>query len=146
MAKISGGEKLEAALRKISTSVSKGALLKVGFLSGATYPDGTSVAMVAAIQNYGSGTIPPRPFFSNMVAAKSKEWPGAIAGLLVANDYDAEKTLQITGQAISGQLKQAIRDTSAPPLAPSTIARKGFSKPLIDTGQMLNSVDFEVTT
>ena len=29
-------------------------------------------------------------------------------------------------------------------LAESTIARKGFAKPLVETGHMLNSVDYEV--
>jgi hypothetical protein len=33
-----------------------------------------------------------------------------------------------------------------PPLAASTIARKGHSKPLISTGLMVNSVSYEVIT
>lgn len=146
MATISGGERLEAALRKISEAVTRPATLRVGFLSDASYPNGTNVAMIAAIQNFGGGNVPPRPFFSNMVAAKSPEWPKAIADLLVANDYDVEKTLNITGQAIAGQLRQSIIDTNAPPLAPSTIRRKGFSKPLIDTSNMINSIDHEIVT
>ena len=50
------------------------------------------------------------------------------------------------GQGISGQLKQSIVDTNEPPLAASTIARKGFAKPLVDTGHMLQSVDYEVVS
>lgn len=35
--------------------------LKVGFMAGATYPDGTSVPMVAAVQEYGGTvTVPER--------------------------------------------------------------------------------------
>ena len=48
------------------------------------------------------------------------------------------------GLGIKGQLQQSIIETNAPPLAESTVARKGFEKPLVDTSHMLNSVDFEV--
>jgi hypothetical protein len=50
------------------------------------------------------------------------------------------------GAGIAGQLRQSIIDLVAPPLAPSTIKRKGFDKPLIDQGIMLSSVDYEVET
>jgi hypothetical protein len=148
MATIKGGDKLAAALAKISRGMSQPALLRVGFLSNAKYPDGKSVAMIAAINEWGAPSRgqPPRPFFRNMVKSKSKEWPKAIADLLKANDYDAVKTLGITGEAIGGQLRQSIIDTNEPPLAPSTIKKKGFSKPLIDTSVMINSINHEVKT
>ncbi len=123
MATISGGEKLKERLEAIARAAASAATLKVGFMAGATYPDGTSVPMVAAIQEWGAprARIPPRPYFRNMVAAKSKEWPKAIAGLLKATDYDAKRTLMITGEAIKGQLQQSITDTNVPPLRPLTL-------------------------
>jgi hypothetical protein len=81
-----------------------------------------------------------------MIDAKQGEWPAAIAGLLRANDMDAEKVLNLAGATIEGQLKQSIVDLVSPPLAASTIARKGFDKPLIDTSIMLKSTGFEVKT
>ncbi len=146
MASISGGDKLKRRLRDIAQAVGRGGTLSVGFLENARYPDGTPVAMVAAIQDFGAprANIPPRPFFRNMVAAKQDEWPRAIADLIVANDYDIEKSLHIAGEAIAGQLRESIVNTNTPPLAPSTIARKGFAKPLIDTSHMINSIDHEV--
>ena len=48
------------------------------------------------------------------------------------------------GALIAGQLQKSINETNNPPLSPRTIARKGFDKPLIDTGHMWNSVNFEV--
>lgn len=147
MASTRGGDRMEKVLAKIGTALGRADFVKVGFLSGATYPSGTPVALVAAIQDFGAPkrNIPPRPFFRNMVAAKQGEWPGAIANLLRANDYDARKTLGQVGEAVKGQLIQSIRDTNDPPLKPATIRRKGFSKPLVDTGHMIDSVDFEVT-
>lgn len=148
MATISGGDRLAFALARIAYQLggSAGATLRVGFLEGATYPNGTPVAAVAAWNEYGTRTIPARPFFRNMIAAKSKEWPDGIATQLRLTRYDVALTLQRTGAAIRGQLQLSIRSTNTPPNAPSTIAKKGFNNPLIDTGHMLNSVDYEVTT
>lgn len=146
MATMRGGEGVARVLREIGENISKAATLRVGFLEGATYPDGRSVAMVASIQEFGAprAGIPPRPFFRNMIAAKSPEWPEAIGALLKANNYDLAATYAKAGEAIAGQLRQSIVDTNSPALAESTVRRKGFSKPLVDTGHMLNSVDYEV--
>lgn len=121
MVKISGGDKLDKALRDLEQKITKSARLRVGFLEGATYPDGTPVAMVAAIQNFGGGKIPPRPFFTNMVKDKGPKWGDALGKLLQANDFDASRALELMGEGISGQLRQAIVDVLAPPLAPLTL-------------------------
>ena len=158
-----GGDKLEAALKKIveKTRVAEdagGMLVHVGFLENATYPDGKSVAFVAAMNEYGHGIgaapgegeedtrafVPPRPFFRNMIAAKKSEWPAAMANLLKASDYNVRDTLLKTGEAVAGQLRQSIVDFNSVPLAQSTIDRKGFDKQLVDSGHMLNSVDYEI--
>lgn len=146
MATVKGGEKFAAKLDAIARTIRSASGVRIGFLEAARYPDGTPVAMIAAIHNYGAprAGIPPRPFFTNMIAAKQGEWPKAIAGLLKSTDYDAFRTLQLTGEAVAGQLRQSIIDTNDPPLKPATIRRKGFSKPLVETGHMLNSVDYEV--
>lgn len=144
MAEIKGGEKLKAALAKISAGLKRAGTLKVGFFSESTYPDGTPVAAVAFWNDMGTRTIPPRPFFRNMVAGKSKGWPNAIVANLKATGYDTQRTLEIVGMGIRDQLKQAIRDTKTPPNAPSTIARKGFDKPLTETVLMTDSAGFKV--
>lgn len=143
---MSGGAAFEAKLRELAAKVSRPATLRVGFLENARYPDGTPVAMIAAVHNWGapSRNIPPRPFFSNMIKAKSSEWPAAIGGLLQRNDWDAAVALDVAGAAIAGQLRQSITDFYGVPLKPATIARKGFDKQLIDSAHMLQSVDHEV--
>ena len=146
VAEIKGGTKLAAALSAIAENISKASTVQVGFLEGATYPDGTPVAMVAAIQEFGAPArnIPPRPFFRGMINEKSGAWPDAVSSLLKANDYDAAKTLAQTGDAIKGQLQQAIASFAGEPLAAATVARKGNAKQLVDTGHMLASVDYKV--
>lgn len=157
MASFSGGERLRERLEELSRRIGDRPDVKVGFLAGASYPDGTPVATVAAVQEFGTRIerqradgspyvveIPSRPFFRNMIAASKGGWSSAIAKNLKATDFDVNRTLDRMGQGIKGQLQQSIRDTNDPPLAPSTIAAKGFSTPLIDTGHMLNSVDYRV--
>ncbi len=169
MATISGGEKMAIALATMAANLKKAGTLRVGFLENATYPDGKSVAMIAAIQNFGAPSvgIPPRPFFSNMIRSKRAAWPRALAINLRAADYDAQVALRRFGTGVAGQLRQSIKDTNSPPLAPSTIAKRmrgmtgaqiaaadkraaktgkppSYAKPLVDTGIMLGSVDYEV--
>lgn len=146
MSKVTGGERLRAELGRIGQQLAGENVVRVGFLSNATYADGKPVAMIAAIQEFGApgAGIPPRPFFRNMIRKKKGEWPKGIATQMRVTGYNVALTLERTGQAISGQLRQSIIDTNAPPLAKSTIARKGHSKPLVDTGHMLGSVDYEV--
>lgn len=147
MAVISGGSGLAAALAAIGRKLATQPTLRVGFLNGATYPDGTSVPMVAAIQEFGAPSrgIPPRPFFRNMVAAHSHEWPAKLGQALQNAGMNPTQAMGQMGALISGELRQSIADTNDPPLAASTIKRKGFAKPLVDTGHMLGSIDFEVT-
>lgn len=147
MAQVKGGLRLESKLEAIVRKVTAKEKVRVGFLEGATYPDGTPVALVAAVQNFGAPKvgIPPRPFFSNMVKDETPRLGKVTAAALKATDYAAGEALKMIGEHVAGALRQSIVDTNSPPLKPATIARKGFSKPLVDTGHMLNSVDYEVT-
>lgn len=144
---LTGGSKLQEHLDRILKRVQSADAVRVGFLEGATYPDGTPVAMIAAINEYGNPghKQPPRPFFRNMLDTKAKAWGEQTGKVLKAADFDAKVTLGRMGELIKGQLQGSIRDLTSPPLAPSTVRAKGFAKPLIDTGHMLNSVDYEVT-
>lgn len=127
---------------------SGGSTVRVGFLESATYQDGTSVPMVAAINEFGAPSRgqPPRPFFRRMIAAKEHEWGPALALQLKATNYDTTRALDRLGEGIAGQLRESITTLIDPPLAPSTIARKGFVKPLVDTGLLLGSVSHEVVS
>lgn len=144
MAYVRGGAKFERKLREMLEKLNRPGALRVGFLANAKYPDGTPVAAVAAWNNYGTGRAPPRPFFSNFIANNQKQWPDDMAKLLKRNEYDADTVLNLMGERMKGQLQKEIRDLVAPPLAKSTIARKGFDKPLIHHSIMINSVDYKV--
>lgn len=136
----SGGVALEAKLKEIAKKAGKAGTLKVGFLENATYPDGTSVAMVGAIQEFGAPSvgIPPRPYFRSMIAEKSGGWPVALGKIAVSNDYDMEKTLGQMGEGIKGQLQESIINTNEPPLSPITVMLRGMrshDQSLVVTGK-----------
>lgn len=148
---LSGADGVMKALEDIARKMGGGEV-SVGFMAGATYPDGTPVAAVAFWNEFGKGVKSkegdycqmPRPFFRRMIAKESPTWPGKMAKLAKATDYDGDKVLALMGEDIKGALQQSINEFQSPPLAPSTIEAKGFAKPLIDTSHMLNSVTYEV--
>jgi hypothetical protein len=147
MAVLKGGDKLKDFLDRIGTAAEKNKnIVRAGFLENATYPDGTPVAMIAALQDFGApkAGIPPRPFMRNAIAEHQQDWANGIAAQFKANNYDINLTLTQAGHAIVGDIKQSIIDTNEPALKPETIKRKGFAKPLIETSHLINSVDFEV--
>jgi hypothetical protein len=127
-------------------------VLKVGFLKGATYPisedapEGLSVAQVAAWNEFGVPVHnqPPRPFFRLMIVAQAPKWGKLTAALLKANNHDVDVVLDIMGQEIQGRIKESINALMTPELAASTIAKKGFDKPLIHHAIMVNAANYEV--
>ena len=153
MVALSGGDKLEKRLREIAKKAGQAGVLRVGFLEKATYPDGTKVAQVAAWNQFGHIVKSkdgdyfqmPRPFFTDFIQKYRITWPGALGKIAVTTDYDLGKTLSLMGEGMRKQLQNTIQTYSGPPLAPSTIERKGFDKQLVDTAHMVNSVDYEVT-
>lgn len=154
-------QRLQVALRELD-----GITGKTGWFETAKYADGTPVAYVAAIQEFGAvlrpddglglasqwmgenegpagGFIPPRPFMRPAVAKHGQEWmdllaKGAKAAL--AGKFTAVEVMESVALRAAGDIGKQISAVMTPPLAPSTIAAKGFSKPLVDTGLMLQSV------
>lgn len=120
---LKGGSKAEAHLKALARRIGKAQAVNVGFLENATYPDGTKVAMVAAIQNFGApaAAIPPRPFFTNMINEKSPGWGDQLSDVLVMSGYDMKAALALMGEGIKGQLQESIKETNAPALSKITL-------------------------
>lgn len=128
------------ALEDIARKMGGGSV-SVGFMDGATYPDGTPVAAVAFWQEFGvpSRSIPPRPFFRDMIASESPEWPKRMAALAKATDYDGPKVLAMMGEDIKGALQKSIVDTNSPALSPITrmLRKMVGNQPELITGGMV---------
>jgi phage gpG-like protein len=117
---------------------------KVGVLGGDSYPNGLTAAANAAIHNFGTKTIPARPFMdegAKLFAASKAQ----VAKLYTAaiESHDESVANQRVGALFAQKIRDAIRGGSYAALAKSTIARKGSSKPLIDTGLLIGSITYE---
>lgn len=120
---------------------------KVGWFESAVYPDGTPVAYVATIHEHGAGPIPARPFMRPAVAEYGASWMkllGEGAKAALNGSVSPHAVLEAVTLRAAGDVGKAIQAVTSPALKPMTIARKGFSKPLIDTGQMFQSVTGKV--
>jgi hypothetical protein len=89
-------------------------------------------------------TIPARPYFRGMIAANKGEWGPQLGKMIKATGYDSSVALGQLGELVQGQLIQSIRDLKDPPNAKSTIAKKGSSNPLVDSGMMVGSTGYKV--
>ena len=56
-------------------------------------------------------------------------------------EQDIETKLDFVGEFLAGKMKEKIMSRIPPPNAPSTIAAKGSSLPLVDTGEMMGAID-----
>lgn len=143
---MSGAPGLRAFVQRLQRDLARAPTLRVGFLDGATYPDGTRVAAVAAYNEYGNPARNrlPRPFMRQTIERERDGWGKTLAAGLRMNDYNATAGLGVLGEDIAGAIRETITQFDSPPLSPRTIARKGFAKPLVDTGTMLRSVSWEL--
>lgn len=134
----------------------KGKSAVFGWLESNKYPDGTEVAYVAAIQEYGAPEqgIPPRPFIGPTIQENQGEWLKITAqGItqVLQNKIKAEDVLRGVGLQAAGDIRKKISEIDSPALKEATIrarARKyadgkditsSLTKPLIETGLMMDS-------
>jgi hypothetical protein len=145
-----GGKRLTLALKSIEDKIVNAGVLRVGFLEGARYPakkgkgGALNVAQVAFWNEFGTVRAPPRPFFRTTIQKQSPTWGNRLGAAVKATNYDGQKALALLGQSMRDDVESSIAQWASPGNAPSTIARKGFDKPLVDTGVMQRAVDYEV--
>lgn len=120
--------------------------IQVGFQGDQKYEDGTSIAQVAAVNEFGASDIPERPFMRQSFENHEGELQAACdaAQRLVSSGGSAEQALQQIGVIAKGLVQDEIVNGGFAPNAESTIKKKGSEQPLIDTGTMRQSVNFVV--
>ncbi len=136
-----GGNKLKERLDKIKSQ--KPARLVYGYFPNATYPDGTFVASVANWNEFGTSKIPERPFFRHANKLLSKE----VFHLSKKYKTINEGLLHAIGEMAVTNLHKSILGSGISYAANSiyTVSAKKSSKPLVDTGRLLNSATYKVT-
>lgn len=106
---------------------------------------GLTNAGLAAIHEFGSppSSIPERSFLRSTFDEKQRGYQKELDRIARAGLDGAalEGEMTLLGEQYRADAIDKIRSGIPPPLAPATIARKGGeATPLIDTGQLVNSI------
>lgn len=128
--------------------------MKVGFPAGKA---SNSNIMKAIYNHFGTaggasgggwgGPIPPRPFLSNAMKANRGKYLTAMrsqAKAILMGQASMKIVMSRLGAMAQGDIQKEITTLSSPPNSPVTIAMKGSSNPLIDTGIMRQSVTWKL--
>lgn len=122
----------------------------VGTGASATSEEGgdATIVEIAAFNELGTSTIPERSFIRRTFETKAKQL-GKIceraAKAVVTKGMEIDTALEVIGQWGAAAVKRTITSGDVtPPDAPATIAAKGSSKPLVDTGQLVNAITYEL--
>lgn len=146
-ATLHGGKQLSLAVAAAQRAAANQEL-RVGFFATAKYPDGTPVAYVAAIHEFGADNagrnhevvIPERPYFRDALETVVPQVTDHVRRRLDARTLDVGPLMDEIGLMVAEEVQDSITRLRQPENAESTILRKGSSNPLVDTGQMRASV------
>lgn len=121
--------------------------VKVGILEGAGMHDGDgeamTVAQIAAIHEFGMGNMPERSFI-RAGTDEARPQIGRLSEHLVKGEADAVTAANQLGAFAAAKIQAKIVAGPFVPNSEATVAKKGSSRPLIDTGQMRQSVTWAV--
>lgn len=150
-----GLKRLQLGLEKLSKDRPK---IKVGVIDDGTSPEGTDQreggitnAELMAVHEFGSrdGRIPER---APMRTSFAKNGPKYIemmrVGLATVDRGELEifRAMNLIGSVMASDIKATIIAGLKPENAESTKKAKGSDTPLVDTGQLLNSITHAVLT
>lgn len=132
-------------LERIAGNLEGPLSVKVGFPAGEADAD---IVARAVWNEFGTRRgVPERPFLRNAMRSNREAYRARLtelARLIVLGGLDLSVALRLIGTQAQGDIQKEIVILAQPPNAPSTIARKGSSNPLIDTGEMRQKVTYKV--
>jgi hypothetical protein len=124
----------DLGMKKILKGVKKldGVSVETGIPEDAAdYPNGTPVALVAAVHEYGTDTTPARPFIRPVLDGKGSKYASLSGGVgaAVLDGKKPDEALNKMGESISADIRDAARDQG-----------------LVNTGHLLESIGYRVHT
>ena len=129
---------LQKRLAKVSASV--------GILNNKKHT-GTeqTTAQIGFIHEFGTSTTPERSFIRYTIQSKSKEIKGLGRKLytqVLEGKISPKKGIDLLGSYTAGLIQKTFVNNDWKPNKPATSRRKGSTKPLIDTGQLRQSISW----
>lgn len=122
-------------------------------VKAAVYPNGEKLSDVMAWNHYGTEKIPPRPVLriaAENTIPKNKERIIAFLKNIMTQPKSEHKRLeavllQSLGSQSAAEAKRIIEaGDQLQHNAPATVAKKGFDKPLYETGLMKKNISYEI--
>lgn len=136
-------------LLKVVRASAGGSSVEVGvFADSPSRGEEFTNAEIALVHEFGSPAmnIPERSFLRSTVDANREAYHKAIERIAQhkLDGKDTSQEIERLGLRGAADVKRTIQAGIDPPLKPETIARKGSSKPLVDTGQLISSIAHRV--
>lgn len=156
-----GLDRIKRVLRSVKADKS---YVKAGLIGKANKQrsDGSGLTNVqlGVIHEFGTATVPARPFISAAFRRHRAEYQELLRRLgagVYSGKMDYPRALGIVGQKMAADMKNYVTagPQIPPPNAPATLARKqakgqtnagGGPRTLVDTGAMVGSITYEVVT
>ena len=145
---------LRGHLMKVEKAVAEPRQVKVGFPAGKA-PGG--VIQIAIWNHFGTaggasgggwgGPVPARPFITVAMfkgRGQIRALTRKIAQAAIKTGAPLKTGLQMLGEAGKNRIQDQIAANMPPPNSPVTVARKGSSRTLIDSGRMRQSVTWQI--
>lgn len=141
-------------LKPVAKIFSRDLVIKLGILGDKAQArhkgseEGETVAEIMRKHEFGLG-VPERSFIRAFIDENrdmiQKDVRAVLKKAALSNgSFTVEHGLKLLGTKYEGLIKGRISDGIPPPNSDATIARKGSSKPLIDTGQGRAAISHEV--
>lgn len=116
---------------------------------------GAEYVIIAGVQEFGitirkergSIVIPERSFLRSTFDDKNNEWFTFLKKQMehvINGRINAQILCERLGAKMVGDIQEKLTDINSPPNAPATIAKKGSSNPLIDTGGLRQRITYKV--
>jgi len=119
--------------------------MKLGWFDTHYGPENDNLphAYIAALQEE---VIGPRPFIRVGLKSALKQDPKAFATIIesVANGKSALSAAKSVAPVFVPMLQKVMNDWMTPPNSRVTVLEKGFNNPLIDTGELRDSIQVKV--
>lgn len=130
-----------------------GKQIKAGVLASAGTENGIPIAQVGAWNEYGTQAtarrpwnVPARPFLSRTTDEK-KGWQSNVTQCVdnIIGGAEVIAELNTVGETMKTDIKNIFGQVSKfKRLKPSTVKKKGHNLPLLDSGGLYDSIDYEV--
>lgn len=108
-----------------------------------------TMAALASVHEFGSsdGRIPERSFMRTAMDENKDKLTTLvkkISAQIIDGYLKPKQGLGLVAEFVAGLIRNRILSGPFTPLAAQTITKKGSSKPLIDTGQLLSTIEWEI--